>query len=210
MASSVIHMAVANELNKILKYDNAKLLIGSIAPDISKEIGESKLYSHFLVTKDNDIPQVDKFLEKYKDKLCDDFVMGYFIHIYTDYLWFKYFVPEFLTDTDYITKLDGTVVKCEGNMLAMYIYNDYTDLNTQLLDKYDLDCSIFYNELPKFDNIIEEIPMDKLNVIVDKVSVIIENSKVKKELIFDINNVNKFIETCIELTLAKLKELYLI
>ena len=47
MASSVIHICVANEINKVLKKDNRKLLIGTIAPDISKLIGESKYYSHF-------------------------------------------------------------------------------------------------------------------------------------------------------------------
>lgn len=35
MASSVIHIAVANELNKVLKKDKKSILIGSIAPDIS-------------------------------------------------------------------------------------------------------------------------------------------------------------------------------
>ena len=31
-------------------------------------------------------------INKYKNHLNDDFVMGYFIHLYTDYLWFKYFI----------------------------------------------------------------------------------------------------------------------
>ncbi len=42
MASSIIHMAVANELNKKLNRDNKSILIGSIAPDIAKLIGEDK------------------------------------------------------------------------------------------------------------------------------------------------------------------------
>ena len=45
-------------------------------------------------------------------------------------------------------------------------YNDYTNLNIKLIDKYNLDLKIFYNELPQLHNIIEEIPMDKINVIV--------------------------------------------
>ena len=94
MASSIIHMAVANEINKVLKRDNNKLLIGSIAPDISKQVGQTKLHSHFLDNNDTNIPNMDRFLEKYKDKLDDDFVMGYYIHLYTDYFWFKYFIPE--------------------------------------------------------------------------------------------------------------------
>ena len=36
MASSVIHICVANEINKIIKRNKEKILIGSIAPDIAK------------------------------------------------------------------------------------------------------------------------------------------------------------------------------
>ena len=39
MASSMIHMAVAKELNDKLKRDSKSILIGSIAPDIAKLIG---------------------------------------------------------------------------------------------------------------------------------------------------------------------------
>ena len=206
MASSIIHMAVANEINKVLKRDNDKLLIGSIAPDISKQVGQTKLHSHFLDNNDTNIPNMDKFLEKYKDKLDDDFVMGYYIHLYTDYFWFKYFIPEIYDDT-YVTKLDGTRIKCVGKMIDKYIYNDYTNINTQLLDEYNIDLSIFYNEPPKLDNIIQEIPMDKIQIIIDKASIIIENSKVNKDFVFNIENIKKFIETSTIFILEKIKEL---
>ena len=209
MASSVIHIAVANEINKKLNRNTSQLLIGSVAPDISKIVGDTKRHSHFLDNNDTNIPNIDKFLKKYQSKLDDDFVLGYFIHLYTDYLWFKYFIPEVFND-DYITKLDGTIVKCSGRMLCMYIYNDYTNLNVQLLDEYNLDLKIFYNELPEFNNIIDEIPMDKINLLMDQVSKIIENSKEKKDLIFNIDNIKKFIQTSVELTLGKLKELNII
>ena len=205
MASSIIHMAVASEINKKLKRNNDKLLIGSIAPDISKHLGLSKIESHFQ-DNDDSIPNIDKFLNKYKDRLNDDFVMGYFIHLYTDYLWFKYFIPE-IYEKDMITKLDGTVVKCRGGMQKLYMYNDYTNLNTRLLDEYNMDLNIFYNEIPKIEEIIEEIPMDKLSIIVNATSIIIENTKVHKDYVFNINDVKKFIELCVKLTNAKIKEI---
>ena len=206
MASSVIHIAVANEINKKLKRKANQLLIGSIAPDISKITGETKLHSHFLDSNDNDIPNIDKFLKKYHSKLHDDFVLGYFIHLYTDYLWFKYFMIE-VCNNNYISKLDGTNIKCSGNMLWMYIYNDYTNLNVKLLDEYNLNLKIFYNELPEFNNIIEEIPMHKINLLVDQISRIIQNTKGKKELVFNMDNIKVFIQTSVELILAKLEEL---
>lgn len=206
MASAVIHLAVANEINKKLNRDKSQLLIGAIAPDISKFIGEDKTKSHFLKELDSNIPDIESFLNKYKNNLTDDFVMGYFIHLYTDYLWFKYFVTEFY-DKPMITKLDGTVVKCSGNMLSLYVYNDYTNLNIKLIDKYNMDLKIFYNQLPKLSNIIEEIPMDKMGLLLSQMGIIIENSKEKKDYIFNIENVDKFITTSVELILGKITEL---
>lgn len=206
MASAVIHLAVANEINKKLNRDKSQLLIGAIAPDISKFIGEDKTKSHFLKELDSNIPDIESFLNKYKNNLTDDFVMGYFIHLYTDYLWFKYFVTEFY-DKPMITKLDGTVVKCSGNMLSLYVYNDYTNLNIKLIDKYNMDLKIFYNQLPKLSNIIEEIPMNKMGLLLSQMGIIIENSKEKKDYIFNIENIEKFITTSVELILGKITEL---
>ena len=206
VASAVIHLAVANEINKKLNRDKNQLLIGAIAPDISKFIGEDKTKSHFLKELDSNIPDIESFLNKYKNSLTDDFVMGYFIHLYTDYLWFKYFVTEFY-DKPMITKLDGTVVKCSGNMLSLYVYNDYTNLNIKLIDRYNVDLKIFYNQLPKLSNIIEEIPMDKMGLLLSQMGIIIENSKEKKDYIFNIENVEKFIATSVELILGKITEL---
>lgn len=206
MASSIIHIAVAKEINKELKRDSNKLYLGSIAPDISKLIGETKKNSHFLDNNETNIPNLDRFLKKYKDKLDDDFVMGYYIHLFTDYLWFKYFLSEFYRD-GCITKLDGTVFKCTNEMAVMYIYNDYTDMNIKIIDEYELDLKLFYNEPPKLDDIIEEIPMDKISLIIDKASIIIENSKTKKDMTFNIDNVKKFISFSTEIILNDIKKL---
>lgn len=206
MASAIIHIAVASEVNKKLKHNNDEILIGSIAPDISKFLGQTKVKSHFLDDVDTNIPNIEKFLIKYNNKMYDDFVLGYFIHLYTDYLWFKYFIPE-IYQNDCITKLDGTIVKCDEDMLIRYIYNDYTNLNIKLLDEYHLDLKIFYNNPPKLSNIIQEIPMEKIYLLLDQISIIIENSKINKDLVFNIENIKVFIQTSTELILSKLKEL---
>lgn len=203
MASSLIHLCVANEINKVIKKDKSKLLIGSIAPDISKLVNMDRKTSHFI---NNGKYDIDAFLYKYKKHLNDDFVLGYYIHIYTDYLWDKYFMSE-VYQKNIITKLDGKEVKCYGNMLRMYIYNDYTNLNETLIDSYNLDLSIFYNELPKIDNIIEEIPMDRLDVIINQAGIIIANSKKTKSLVIDITSIQQFISFSTELILSKLTEL---
>ena len=205
MASSVIHMAVASEINKKLKRNNDLILIGSIAPDISKQMYDSREKSHFIDGEEKDVPNIDRFLNIYKDKLNDDFVLGYFIHIYTDLLWFKYFIPE-IYDRTYITKLDGTRVKCSSDLFTLCIYNDYTNMNSQLLKMYNLDTSSLKRNLD-IPHIIKEIPMDKLYIIINKTIDIIEKSKITEDIAFNIENINIFINTSVELILAKLNEL---
>ncbi len=206
MASSIIHIAVASEVNKTINRDENKLFIGAISPDLAKLVGDKKEKSHFIVKQFSDIPDISLFLKKYKRYLNDDFVLGYYIHLYTDYLWFKYFISE-IYSYNLIRKLDGSIVRCTERQMLNYIYNDYTNLNINLLDEYDLNLKIFYNDLPKFKNIIDEIPMDKLNLLIDKTSVIIENSKQRKEYVFDINNIKQFIETSTKLIVSKIEEL---
>lgn len=208
MASSMIHIAVANEINKTLKRDNKSILIGSIAPDIAKQVGMEKKQSHFQDENDS-LPKLDLFLSKYKDNLNDDFVLGYYIHLYTDYLWFKYFEPDFYKN-GVIYKLDGSIEDIPDEKKRDYFYNDYTNLNIKLIDEYNLDLSIFYEETPKFNNIIKEIPMDKINVIIDQAGIIIENTKENKSYIFDMKIVNKFINTSVEFILSNLKDIGII
>ena len=138
--------------------------------------------------------------------LNDDFVLGYYIHLFTDYLWFKYFIPE-ICENNLIKKLDGTIINCKGNMAIMYIYNDYTNININIIDEYDLDLKIFYNDIPLIDNIIEEIPMDKLSLIINKVGEIIKNSTEKKEMVFNMENINSFISLSVKLILSDLKSI---
>ena len=133
MASAVIHIAVAKEINKDLKMNEKELFLGTIAPDISKQLGESKVKSHFLLNDKTDLPIVDKFLDKYKNNLNNPFIMGYYIHLFTDYLWFKYFIPEITNSSDYIKVLSGNKIKCTKEEIEKLIYNDYTNLNISLI-----------------------------------------------------------------------------
>ena len=208
MPSTIIHMAVAKEINSKLKRDNSKFMLGAIAPDLSKEVGLDRNVSHFIDNEDG-IPNLNLFLGKYKDFLNDDFVLGYYVHLFTDYLWFKYFLTE-IRNKNIITKLDGSMIKYTGRMSLIYIYNDYTDLNMKVIDEYGLDLKIYYNKIPKMNNIITEIPMDKLNVLLNKTGKIIENSKSHKNMVFNMEHIRRFIKTTIDLLDGNLNEIGII
>lgn len=206
MASSIIHMAVAHKINEETKRDEKSILIGSIAPDISKQINESREKSHFI-KYEKDIPELNDFLVRYKSNLDDDFVLGYYIHLYTDYLWFKYFLPNFINEEEnYIYDIETRKkIKVSKEEMLKIIYNDYTNINVDVIDNYNLDLSIFYEQKPDFKNIIKEIPMDKLQIIIDKAGIIIENSKKKKPYIFDFDEINRFIDFSTDTILNDLK-----
>ena len=73
------------------------------------------------------------------------------------------------------------------------VYSDYTNLNTQLIDEYHLDLSLFYEDFRLPDTTITEIPIDKLDILINKMSILIENSKQEKTYLLDIFTIKQFI-----------------
>lgn len=206
MSSIIIHLAVAKKLEKHFKIENKyDYYLGSIAPDIAKQIGENRDETHFMLNRPNTHPDLALFREKYPDFLNNSFDLGYYIHLYTDFYWFGDFVYNYRFENQ-ITLLDGSMIEVHDDDYIKYLmYNDYTDLNIKVIDAYELDLKLFYNpfQIPK--TTIEEIPVEKLSVLIDKMGIIIENSTEKKNYIFDIYGVSKFIDETAEKILKNMK-----
>ena len=195
MASAIIHLCVAKEINKYLKMDENYLLLGSIAPDISKQIGETKEISHFLDhSNEDDIPNIDRFLAKYRNELNNPFEMGYFIHLLTDKYWFRDYVYKF------IERYTQDKIKKNVTYTALkdLIYNDYTNLNITLIDNHNLNLDLFYNEIELPKSKIIEIPVDKLDILIEKLGIIIEDSREEKTFVFDSNDIEEFIKNTVK------------
>lgn len=209
MASAIIHLCVAKCANEILKRNEKEFLLGSIAPDISKQVGESKLYSHFLENVERDIPELDRFLDKYKSSLKDnDFNLGYYCHLFADMIWFGIFMPEYCKfEDEEVTYITGEKKKLKPEVIVKLLYNDYTNLNIQMIDEYDLDLSLFYEEPPIINSEIEEIPIDKLSIIIDKMGLIIEESKERGTIIFNKDGICRYIEYTTKEFINNLKEI---
>lgn len=195
MASTLIHLTIAkllkNDLHVINEYD---YYLGSIAPDLGKHVNLTKDITHF---ETNDLPNLDKFISKYKNYKYNDFLLGYFIHLYTDKIWFKDFLPN-LNYNSSLKLLDGTIINSSEEEIKDLIYNDYTNVNSDLIDTYNLDLSLFYEPFRVPDTTLTEIPITKLNILVDKMGIIIENSNKEKQYLFDINTINAFINKCVK------------
>lgn len=206
MASAVIHLAVAKVLEPYLKITNKKdYYLGSIAPDIAKQIGESKQKSHFLYNERKDVPNMKMFTDKYPNFYKNDFDLGYYIHLFTDKLWFDKFLNS-LVQSNSIKLMDGTILNTTPEGLRDIIYTDYTNLNIKIIEEYNMDLSLFYEEFQKPNTKIDEIPINKLNILINKMGVIIENSKREKNYVFDIYLVKQFIEDTKERILQEIKD----
>ena len=202
MASAIIHLCIAKEINKYLKMNEKELSLGAIAPDISKEIGQTKEISHFLDhSNEDDIPNIERFLIKYKDKLNEPFTLGYFIHLLTDKYWFRDYIYQYI---ERYTK-DKNKKKITYTALRDVIYNDYTNINISLIDKYNLSLNIFYEEFTKPKTSISEIPIDKLPLLIEKMGIIIENSQEEKTFVFDTKDIEIFIENSVKYILKDLQ-----
>ena len=191
MASAIIHLCIAKEVNKVLGMDEKLLFLGTIAPDLSKEIGQSKEISHFLDhSNEDDIPNIDRFLNKYEEELRNPFEMGYFIHLLTDKYWFRDYVYKYIERYS----IESGRKDLTYSALKQLIYDDYTNINIDLIDKYGLSLELFYDKINYPTSKITEIPMDKLPIIVEKMGLIIEESKEEKTSVFDTYDIVKFID----------------
>ena len=206
MASAVIHLAVAKVLEPYFDIKNRKdYYLGSIAPDIAKQIGRTKQESHFLYNEKEDVPNIKMFTDKYPLFYKKDFDLGYYIHLFTDKLWFDKFLNT-LVQSNSIRLIDGTIVNIDPDELSKLIYSDYTNLNIKVIEEYNMDLSLFYEKFEKPETTINEVPIEQLNILIDKMGVIIENSTNEKNYIFDIYLIKEFIETTKERILKEIKD----
>src|SRR5574344_1483098 len=204
MASAIIHLCVAKKVNNYLQMDEKTLSIGAIAPDLAKLIGENKVKSHFLdIEKEDSIPNCERFIKKYHQDLNKPFELGYLIHLLTDKYWFRDYVNNYIKD--YTSRNDITYTAIKS-----VIYNDYTKFNQRLIDDYMLDLYYFCNEFNYPKSNIEEIPMDKLPLLVDKMGIIIENVNKRKTVMFDEQEIINFIEVVSNQIIDDLKKYNLI
>lgn len=205
MASTIIHLAVAKKVREKIKINNERdYYLGSIAPDLAKQIGTSRIESHFLINTKEDTPNLKIFKKRYPTYPNNSFNLGYFIHLYTDKLWTEEFLPKFIQNNS-IKLLDGTIINTTEEEMLQMIYSDYTNLNIQIIDQYHLDLSIFYEDFIIPKTTIKEIPVDKLDILINKMGLLIENSKEEKTYTLDIYSITNFIDKTANRILNELK-----
>ena len=206
MASSMIHLAVAKKVLEKINVENEKdYYLGSIAPDISKQVGTSRHESHFIFNTREDIPNLKLFIKRYPTFKYNSFNLGYYTHLYVDKEWTEDVLNNIVSNSS-VKLLDGTIIKAKPGEIKEMIYSDYTNLNIKLIDEYNMDLSLFYEEFQIPDTNLNEIPIDKLDILINKMSIIIENTKENKSYTFDIELVKEFIDNISEKIINELEK----
>lgn len=205
MASIMIHLAIAKKVKEHFDIRKEKdYYLGAIAPDISRQIGESKEKSHFLINTIDNIPNITLFIKRYPTFKYNSFNLGYYTHLMTDKLWIEKFIPTLIQDNT-IKLLNGSILSTNPEEIENMLYSDYTNINRQIIDEYEMDLSIFYEEFIPPTTQLNEIPIDQLDILLNKMGIIIENSKEEKSYTLDFEAVKAFIENSSKEIIEELK-----
>ena len=143
MPGYVIHLAIAQEyLRKHNKKKSEDFILGSIEPDFTTD----KTKTHY--GKSPAYTNLKEYLEN--NKIDDDFKQGYFLHLFTDYLFYNYYLNE---------------------IRKPQIYEDYDVTNKTLIEKYKIDLPEKVKDKIFFKNGNPEILTVKLACkVIDEVS----------------------------------------
>lgn len=194
MASALIHLAVAKKINEYLHLPEQDYYVGSIAPDLSKYLGLTKIKSHFIDSLEyRNTPNILRYLEQYKKEMKKPFEMGYFVHLYTDKIWYDTFFDK-IAFNDYVETLDGELKSVNGKELQDMSYSDYSAINMYLMDKYNLDLSIFYNDIKVPESSIKELNISNIKLLLDEMGLILLRDRKRVRYLFNEEMVDKFIE----------------
>lgn len=208
MASAIIHLAIAKQVKEKgnLEIEDLKdYYLGSIAPDIAKQVGTSRDESHFIFNTRKDIPNLKLFVKRYPLFKYNSFELGYFTHLYTDKKWEEEVYDNIVSNSS-VKLLDGTIINTTNEEMQNMIYSDYTNLNIKIIDEYNLDLSLFYEDFKIPDTTIKEIPIEQLDILINKMSIIIENTKEEKAYTFEIDLVKEFIDKISDDIIEELKK----
>lgn len=147
MAGYVIHLAIGEEYIRKYKGDikeKEEFLKGIVAPDRT----DNNLKAHY--GEKDSVESLKNFLINNKEKLDTDYIKGYFLHLFTDYIFYgKYFARG-------------------------HYYNDYDRTNKVIIEKYNVKVP---KELDQFVCFVEETPEYlKYHLIYEIIELSIKNS----------------------------------
>lgn len=146
MPSWKIHSKIANDLYKQLKVNKKYFMIGNLLPDQDKynipniDKSVNRIITHFISSEDLkvgiNLPDYNRMYEKYKDNFNNPVLLGYLVHLLTDFYWNDYIYNKYFikNNEEYIgVKTNkGNIVNCEFSVANAMKQSDFRKFNNLL------------------------------------------------------------------------------
>ena len=178
MASSAMHLAIAKkylEKNKDKNFDYKKVMAGSLYPDATND----KDKTHYTMAErgNNNVTHLASKVDLYAflndNAVLDDFKLGWFIHLITDYLFFsECFTEEYLLSHSYEQFRSDLyfAYDCLGKYLSEkyeLTIEDYESYPSEYYEGSYYQESIFSKDL--IDSFIERVSSVNIKEYIDKI-----------------------------------------
>lgn len=198
----MLHLCIAQKIAKKFNF-SINYVKGSILPDLTKTLeGETRTKTHYITEYENgvlDVPNLEEFLKQ--NNLDSEEKLGIYSHLIEDKIYFENFVSSYIeiidNDKQKIKfKFDEKIRDFEG--YQKIFYSDFKRLNYYLIKKYELNITKIRDEL------LDTIENEKLKEILKMYIREYEYENIQP-IIFDENEADKYIETCYEEIVKKIK-----
>lgn len=166
MASSYIHLAIGQEINKKLNLNEPEFLVGSVAPDLSNTLKISNFISHFKDTKTGLI-LFRNFINDYKDNIHNPYELGYLVHLITDHIWRDETGPNYskVFIEEYLNKINSTS-DLSYNDLKSEFYQDFNSIDYYLFNKYNWNFEKMDNSIANIQTNVNSVEFSKMNLLI--------------------------------------------
>ena len=173
-----MHLCIGKNIAKKLNKTEVKeFMLGNLAPDLSKITNQSKYISHFLKKielngVEAEVPDIERFLKEYGDRLDESFVQGYFCHLISDDLWYREYIPMHVMG---ITEDKNQILLRDIDDYIPYsefkrmVYEDYYKSNKKLFKMYKLSLKKF-NDFDIENPNMKEFEYEKIYKLIEQIS----------------------------------------
>ena len=181
---------------------------GNLLPDAVTQKKESHfrdpLYHDYFI----EWPHLNFFLHKYASLLDKPVCLGYYLHLYIDKMFFKYYLPQVVEYYDVnnaivqlrenvdhvLLKKSGEEIPLETYLSEEYYYGDYTRMNTYLMEHFHLPESL----TPVPNPGIEEVDFQNLDKVMAELNTYkkIPSNAINELKVFDAEELILFLQNC--------------
>jgi hypothetical protein len=207
MPSWKIHSKIGNDILKEININKKYFMIGNLTPDQDKynisdlKSNVSRVITHYVSPNDFEIginlPDYEKFYNKYKRKFHNPVIFGYLVHLLTDYYWNKYIYDKyFIKNND-----DYTAVRLNTNEIYKCNFKEMNSMKQKDFEIFNQSLTVRKNNFryclnSKFFDELDEIKINKHNVYL--IGKYLNSSHKKENSSNDYNILNE--KECIKIT----------